>query len=56
MDALLGIVRHVLTTAGGALVTQGLLSSDQLNAAVGAIITLAGAVWSVLSKRKKPEA
>ena len=47
-----GIVRHVLTAAGGALVTKGLLAQTELEMAVGSIITLAGIVWSAIAKRK----
>ena len=46
-----GLVRHALTTAGGALVANGALSSDDLSAAVGALITLIGVIWSALSKK-----
>ena len=47
-----GIVRHVLTAAGGALVTKGMLAQNELEMAVGSIITLAGIVWSAIAKRK----
>lgn len=50
-DELQGIVRHGLTTAGGALVTSGYMSSDDLSAGVGAVCVLLGLAWSVLSKR-----
>lgn len=52
-DAILGIVRHVLTTAGGVLVTNGTLSNEQLQTGGGAIVVLIGLIWSVLSKREK---
>lgn len=47
-----GIVRHILTAAGGALVTKGMLGEAQLELAVGAIVTLAGVVWSAIAKKK----
>ena len=50
---LTGIVRHVLTAAGGALVTKGYFAETELELAVGALITLAGVIWSALAKRKK---
>ena len=37
-----GIVRHILTAAGGALVTKGYFADTELELAVGAIIALAG--------------
>ena len=50
--ALLGVIRHVLTAAGGALVANGALTGDEVNTAVGAISALVGVMWSVLSKRQ----
>ncbi len=47
-----GIMRHILTAAGGALVARGSLVEGELELAVGAIITLAGVIWSALAKRK----
>lgn len=51
-DAILGLVRHVLTFGGGFLVTNGTLSQSDLELAIGAIVTLVGIVWSVAAKRK----
>ena len=48
-----GVVRHLLTAGGGALVTKGVVSDGQLELAIGAIITIAGVVWSALAKKKK---
>jgi hypothetical protein len=48
---ILGIVRHALTAAGGGLVAGGWLSGDDLHAAIGAIVTLAGIGWSAWAKR-----
>lgn len=50
-DMVLGIARHVITTAGGALVAQGLLDQASANTAVGAIVALLGVGWSVYEKR-----
>jgi uncharacterized membrane protein YebE (DUF533 family) len=50
-DTILGIVRHVLTTAGGALVANGVLTGGQLQDAVGAVIALGGIAWSIYQKR-----
>lgn len=49
-DDILGILRHVLTTAGGALVTDGVLTSSQLHDGVGAVIVIAGIAWSLVNK------
>ena len=53
MSALFSLVRHSLTAFGAQFVAQGYLSSDQLTAAVGAIMTLAGLAWSVYNGQRK---
>ena len=47
-----GIVRHILTALGGALVTKGMIGEGELELVVGAVITLAGVVWSAVAKKK----
>lgn len=47
-----GIVRHILTAAGGALVTKGMIGETELELAVGAVITLAGVIWSAVAKAR----
>ena len=39
--------------SGGALVARGSLAESELDLAVGAIITLAGVIWSAIAKRNK---
>jgi len=51
-DSIKAVIRHFLTSLGGGLVAQGYLMGDDLNAAVGAVITLAGIGWSILHKYK----
>lgn len=48
-----GLVRHILTFGGGYLVTSGIATADDVNAGVGAIVTLIGLVWSWLAKSDK---
>ena len=48
-----GIVRHVLTAVGGALVTKWVMGETELEMAIGAGITIAGVIWSALAKKKK---
>ena len=50
-DAILGLVRHGLTAAGTVLVTQGVLDAATAQTAVGALVALAGVIWSVWEKR-----
>lgn len=51
-NAVLGILRHILTTAGGFLGGEGVLTGDDVNAAVGAIMTIIGIAWSAFDKYK----
>jgi hypothetical protein len=51
-EIILGLLRHVLTVAGGALVAKGLTDDSQLGEAAGAACTLIGFVWSILHKRQ----
>lgn len=51
-----GVVRHLLTFGGGFLVTNGSLGQSDMEAGVGAVITLVGIVWSVFNKKKAKEA
>ena len=50
-EKVLGIIRHVITFAGGILVTKGLIEESMVQELGGSIITLVGALWSVLSKK-----
>ena len=49
-DQILGIVRHVLTFGGGVAVGKGWVDEATMTAIVGALVTLAGAIWSIRSK------
>lgn len=51
-NALFGILRAVLTSAGGALVANGTFTSAQWQQIVGVAIILAGAAWSWIQKRQ----
>ena len=51
-EAILGIVRHILTVGGGFMTQAGIASDDQVTTGVSAIVTLVGLVWSVLNKKK----
>ena len=49
-ETVLGIVRHVLTFAGGLLVYMGWADEGTATAITGAIFTLVGGVWSIWDK------
>lgn len=44
----LGLIRHLLTAAGGALVAKGIISTQVLNEVIGALMTLIGLGWSLM--------
>lgn len=50
-----GLVRHLLTAAGGYLVAKGVLDDGTLTEVIGGVVTVAGAVWSIWDKRKRVE-
>jgi hypothetical protein len=52
---LAGIVRHALTTAGGALVAGGYMDSSQTSAFIGGGMVVAGIVWSWWQKEGQAE-
>ena len=51
-EQLLGIVRHGLTFVGGLLLMKGIVDEAMLSEISGAVITLTGAIWSVISKKQ----
>jgi hypothetical protein len=49
-DKTAGMVRHVLTSIGGLMVMAGYTDEMTMATVVGAIMTLAGFVWSYMAK------
>lgn len=52
-DITKGLIRHTLTIVGGALVSRGLISTEELSTVVGSILTITGTLWSIFEKRKQ---
>lgn len=52
---LAGLIRHGLTTVGGALVAKGVLSATMLEPLIGAILTIAGVIWSIVQKKQSEQ-
>lgn len=50
-EAVLGVVRHILTFGGGYLVASDIIPQGEVEAAVAALVTLIGLVWSIMQKR-----
>jgi hypothetical protein len=53
MEKSLGVVRHILTFAGGLIVMKGLADESLVQELSGALLTLFGGLWSILAKNKK---
>lgn len=49
-DILGGVVRHLVTSAGGGLVAHGFINSDQLTQLAGAAALVVGIAWSAYQK------
>jgi hypothetical protein len=52
-EQVLGVVRHSLTFFGGLILSKGLIDESTLSEITGSIITLIGAVWSIMEKNKR---
>lgn len=50
-DQIYGILRHVLTTAGGALVAKGVVDEAMMLEGVGIVMSIVGFAWSYISKK-----
>jgi len=49
-EQVLGIIRHTLTFVGGIVVARGLVDETLVTECIGGILTLTGAIWSIVSK------
>jgi hypothetical protein len=50
-EQILGIVRHGLTFIGGIVIMKGWADESTVVQITGGLITLVGAIWSVVSKK-----
>lgn len=55
-DALLSLLRTVLTTAATLLAARGVFDSETGNVLVGAVITLATGIWGMVEKYEAEKA
>jgi len=51
-EQFMGLVRHTLTFVGGILLANGMVDESLMGEFVGGLVTLSGAIWSVISKNK----
>lgn len=50
-EQVLGLIRHALTFAGGIVVAKGFIGEGVSEEIIGGVMTLIGAIWSVLDKK-----
>jgi hypothetical protein len=50
-EQVLGIVRHALTFVGGIVVMKGWADDAMVTEIIGGVMTLTGAIWSVIVKK-----
>jgi hypothetical protein len=50
-EQVLGIIRHALTFIGGIVVMRGLVDETVVTEVIGGVLTLTGAIWSIVSKK-----
>jgi len=50
-EQIMGIIRHALTFVGGILVMKGLVDETTITEIVGGVMTLTGAIWSIVDKK-----
>jgi hypothetical protein len=51
-DQILGITRHGLTFVGGLLIMKGLVDESLFTEISGGVMTLVGAIWSIINKKE----
>lgn len=51
-DQILGIIRHTLTFVGGLLVMKGIVDESTISEIIGGVVTLTGAIWSIIAKTR----
>lgn len=50
-EQFLGIIRHTLTFVGGILIMRGILTDALTAELTGAVLTLAGGIWSIVKNK-----
>ena len=49
-EQVMGIIRHTLTFVGGIVVAKGLVDESTATEIIGSVLTLTGAIWSIVAK------
>ena len=55
-NMVMGVVRTVLATVGGAIAARGYADEQSVNEIGGALLTLIAGIWSVVEKRRAMQA
>jgi hypothetical protein len=50
-EQIMGIIRHALTFVGGIFIMKGLVDETLVSEIVGGVMTLTGAIWSIVDKK-----
>jgi len=54
-EQILGLIRHLLTAAGGAVLMSGYFDEALVTEVTGGLMTAIGFVWSFIDKVKKSQ-
>jgi hypothetical protein len=52
-EQIFGVIRHVFTAVGGIIIAKGYISDSMYTELTGAVLTLAGVIWSIDSKKQE---
>ena len=52
-EQIFGVIRHVFTAVGGIVIAQGYISDSMYTELTGAILALAGVIWSIVAKKQE---
>lgn len=55
-EAIGTMIRAVLKIGGGALVAKGIADEGQVEAVIGAIVTIVGVIWGIVEAKKSATA
>lgn len=50
-EQIFGVIRHIFTAVGGIVVAQGYVSDSLFTELSGTVLTLAGVIWSIVTKK-----
>ena len=52
-EQIFGVIRHVFTAVGGIVIAQGYISDSMYTELSGAVLALAGVIWSIVAKKQE---